>query len=98
MPPASSRHAADVAPFASPRTRPPLRIGSAESRTSTKKQESHHLSACDAYSYISGSIQTWPFGKDEPVAESIEVIFQALERLERREYGEKRVDRSALSV
>jgi hypothetical protein len=56
------------------------------------------MNACDVDDFILGSSGIRPSGKDGRIAELVEDIFQALERLDHCDYGEKRADRSALSV
>jgi hypothetical protein len=98
MPPASSRRAADVAPFARRRTRPPSRTGSIESSTREKEQDLQYASVLEAADYMSGYIPTWVSENDEPMAEMMEDVFHALERLVRRDSGKKQVGRSTISV
>jgi hypothetical protein len=96
MSPASSPRAADAAPSARRRTRPPSRTGSAESRKSWEALDLQ-CATLEASSYTSGSVTAWESENDEPIAELMEDIFNALDRLERRDMG-KRAGRSALSV
>lgn len=98
MPPASSRHAADVAPSARRRTRPPSRTGSAKGWRIEKEQEPQHWSAWEASNYRSGSMTAWESENDEPMAEMLEDIFHALDRLGRRDLEKRSADRSAISV
>jgi hypothetical protein len=98
MSPASSRRAADAAPFARRRTRAPSRTGSAESRRSRKEQEAQHGSAWEANVCTSGSVTAWESENDEPFAEMLEDVIHALDRLGRRNMGEKRAGRSPISV
>jgi hypothetical protein len=90
---ASSRRAADAAPFARRKIRPPSRTGSVESGRSEKEQEWQHGSVCDTAEYTGEES-----GSDEPIAEMMEDIFHALERLARRDSGKKRTSRSTILV
>jgi hypothetical protein len=91
--PASSRRAADAAPFARRKTRPPSRTGSIEGGRSEKEQEWQHGSVCDT------AEDTWEeSGNDTPMVEMTEDIFHALERLARRDSGKKRTSRSTILV
>ena len=56
------------------------------------------MSAWEASSYTSGSTTAWESENDEPIAELMEDIFHALDRLERRDTGTKRALSSAVSV
>jgi hypothetical protein len=98
MSPARSRRAADVAPSARRRTRPPSRTASVESSRSRKEQESQYMRAWDASSYTSGSMTAWESENDTPIADLMEDIIHALGRLERRDNGKRREGRSAISV
>lgn len=98
MPLASSRRAAVAAPSARRRTRPPSRTGLAESGASEKSEHLLCLSDWGADSCTSGSMTAWESGNDEPIADLIEDIFHALDRLECRDAGKKRANRSSISV
>jgi hypothetical protein len=91
MAPASSRRAADVAPSARRKIRPPSRTGSAESRRSWKETEARHAHVWEANEYTQSE-------NDESIAEMMEDICHALERLGRRDHGRKREGRSAFLV
>jgi hypothetical protein len=96
--PASSRRAADVAPFARQKTRPVSRTGLIESGRSEKEQESRYASDFEAADFTSGTMPTWESENDQPTAEMMEEMFHALERLARRDSGKNRADRSTISV
>lgn len=98
MHPASSRRVADVAPSARRRTRPPSRIGSAESLGNRKELESQYANVWRAYEETVEAMTTWVSESDELDTEMAEDIFHALGRLERRDYGKRRPGRSAAPV
>lgn len=93
---ASSRHAA---PSPRRRTRPPSRTASAERRWSRKELESQYTNAWEARGYNSGSVMGCDSDDDEPVANVLDDVIHALDRLGRRGMGEKRAARGgAFSV
>jgi hypothetical protein len=47
---------------------------------------------------MSGSVTAWESENDEPIAEMLEDVIHALDRLGRRDMREKRTGRSPISV
>ena len=56
------------------------------------------MSAWETSSYISGGMSTWESENDEPMADMLQDMFHALDRLERRNNGKRSAGRSAISV
>lgn len=98
MSPARFRRAADVAPSARRRTRPPSRTGSVESGWSRKEQDAQYTSAWEARTCTCESMAARESGNNEPFVELMEDVIHALDRLDRCDYGKKRVNGSAISV
>jgi hypothetical protein len=55
-------------------------------------------SAWGTGSYTAGSATAWESENDEPIAELMEDIFHALDRLDHRDTGKRREGVSAISV
>jgi hypothetical protein len=60
--------------------------------------ESQFTSAWEANGYTLGTVTPWESEKDEPIADMLDDVIHALDRLGRRNMGEKRADRGAFSV
>lgn len=78
MLPVRSRRAVDGAPSARPRTRQPSRTGSDESRGNWKELEAQTWSAS---SHMSESMTAWESENDEPIADMMDDIVLALNRI-----------------
>jgi hypothetical protein len=64
-----------------------------------KSREPPYMSLCEANSYFSPSTAAWESENDVPVAEWMEDICNALDRLERRDSSENnKANRDAISV
>ena len=103
-PTANSRRADAVAPYARRRTRPPSRTGSTESVKSwvsaISEKDALDWSATAASCGTSGIVTELDSQSEhgEHAAEMIENISQALDRLDRRVGGMKRVNEGAITV
>lgn len=56
------------------------------------------MTGSETDSCTSGSVTAWESEGDEPITELMEDIFQALDRLERRDINKSRENEHALSV
>ncbi|KAF2120559.1 hypothetical protein BDV96DRAFT_269586 [Lophiotrema nucula] len=100
-PSASSRRADAVAPYARRKTRQPSRTGSDESgRRHRKWRESddERMRGSEPGSCTSGSVTLWEGEEEAPIVELMEDIFEALDRLERRDKGKRKEEANAISI